>query len=181
MNKNAFYLFAALIGSGLAFAGLSDGQAAARQTQKPFVNVAASKLPSFISGASAAFAKPSAASGERASLVITLTIKPGYHINYANDKEGVATAVEVGPATADLKVTPIVYPSVGKASKPSGASGPRGYTGTVRFTSVLRIAKNAKPGTRQIPVAITVQGCNATSCFPPETINLVAPLTVAAP
>jgi hypothetical protein len=46
-------------------------------------------------------------------------------------------------------------------------------------TVPVTLAKTVKPGTLKLGAAVKAQGCNATGCLPPDTVQLATSLTVS--
>ena len=150
-----------------ALATLISSLATAAPAQAP-------RLPGFFSGAKASIAPTTVKAGAKATLTITLTMAPGFHIYDPKPGDEFAIPSVVTP----LKVAGVTY---GKAiwPTPTMQEKARIHEGTVTVTVPLMLAKTLKPGPLKLGAAVKAQGCNATGCLPPETITLSAPLTVS--
>lgn len=150
-----------------ALAALVSSLAIAAPAQTP-------KLPGFISEAKAELAPVSVKAGTKATLTLTVTMAPGYHIYDPNPGDEFAIASEV-------TLTKIPGVSFGKAvwPKPLLQEKTRVHEGTIKVTIPVTLAKTVKPGKLKLSAALKSQGCNATGCLPPETVTLFAPLTVS--
>jgi DsbC/DsbD-like thiol-disulfide interchange protein len=150
-----------------AMAALVSTLAMAAPAQTP-------KLPGFFAGAKASIAPTSVKAGGKATLTLTITMAPGFHIYDPKPGEEFAIASEVLPIKA-------VGVSYGKAIWPTPTihEKARVHEGTITVTVPITLAKTVKPGTLKLGAAVKSQGCNATGCLPPDTITLSAPLTVS--
>lgn len=134
---------------------------------------AAPKLPGFFAAAKASIAPAKVKTGGTATLTITLTMAPGFHIYDPKPGDEFAIASEVMP----VKAAGVTY---GKAVWPTPTihEKVRIHEGVITVTVPITLAKTVKPGTLKLGAAVKAQGCNATGCLPPDTITLPAPLTV---
>ena len=150
-----------------ALAALVSSLATAAPAQAP-------KIPDFMSGAKASVAPGTVKAGGKATLTLTLTMAPGFHIYDPKPGDEFAIASEVvGSKIAGVTYGKPVWP------KPTLHEKTRIHEGTITVTVPVTIAKNAKPGTLKLGAAVKSQGCNATGCLPPETVALVTPLVVS--
>ncbi|MBB6050994.1 protein-disulfide reductase DsbD N-terminal domain-containing protein [Armatimonas rosea] len=150
-----------------ALAALVSSLASAAPAQAP-------KLPGFFAAAKATVAPVSVKAGAKATLTVTITMAPGFHIYDPKPGDEFAIPSEVTPT----KVAGVTY---GKAVWPAPTlhEKTRIHEGTITVTVPITLAKTVKPGTLKLGAAVKAQGCNATGCLPPETVQLSAPLTVS--
>ncbi len=123
-------------------------------------------------------APESVAAGSRISLVVTIQVAPGYHIQ-------------------SNKPAPNYIPTTVKVSAPQGftvgdADFPRAtmeqaagelipvFSGDVRVTVPLAVAKGVS-GTHAVRVAVGYQACDEGSCYPPSEITGEVNLSVGGP
>ena len=127
-----------------------------------------------------ATAKPaSVAPGGRGVLMVTVTVGPQYHINahVPNDPAYIAT-VFAGQKTPGITFGPAVYP-MPRAMKLSYAPKPLlVYIGKVVVAVPYTVAKTAKPGKTALAGALSFQGCDAKSCYPPASAQVRAVVTI---
>ena len=127
-----------------------------------------------------ASAKPAIiAPGGRGVLVVTVAVGPQYHINahVPNDPAYIATAF-AGQKTPSIVYGTPVYPAP-RAMKLSYASKPLlVYTGHAVITVPFTVAKTARPGKAALAGALSFQGCDAKSCYPPASAQVRAAVTV---
>ncbi len=127
-----------------------------------------------------AAAKPATvAPGGRGVLVVTVAVGPQYHINahVPNDPNYIAT-VFAGEKTPGIVYGTPVYPAP-KAMKLSYAAKPLlVYTGRIVVAVPYTVAKTAKPGKMGLAGALSFQGCDAKSCYPPASAQVRAAVTV---
>jgi DsbC/DsbD-like thiol-disulfide interchange protein len=157
----------------MAFTGLFPlAQDARAQMTMPVLNYAA------VSG----LVRPSStAPGSRASLIVTITVKPGFHINSdsPNDPDLIPTVV-TATAAKGIVVSPAAYPHATVINAPSLSQKPLSvYVGKVFVKVPLKISPIVKPGLYKVNVSVSYQGCNSNSCYPPDTKTLTAILSVS--
>lgn len=127
-----------------------------------------------------ATARPaSVAPGGKGVLLVTVAVGPQYHINAhaPNDPAYIAT-VFAGQKMPGITFGPAVYPAP-KAMKLSYAPKPLlVYTGHVVVSVPFTVAKTAKPGKAALMGALSFQGCDAKSCYPPASAQVRAAVTI---
>jgi DsbC/DsbD-like thiol-disulfide interchange protein len=119
------------------------------------------------------------ARGGKGEVMVTLAIKPGWHV-YASDPgnpsyipttvsgksaNGVTFGKPRFPKAASLKTT--VDP------KPVNV-----YQGKTTIAIPFTVAKTAKPGRQKLTANVGYQTCNDQTCLPPETVPVTAVVTV---
>ncbi len=119
--------------------------------------------------------------GQKVILSVTLVINPGFHIN-ANKPEddlSVPTVLSLTASkTSGIVVGKPVFP-VTKSIPVSYAPKPiKGYEDTIIIRVPLTVQPNAKLSTVKLTGKLQAQGCNATSCFPPQSFPVNATLTI---
>jgi DsbC/DsbD-like thiol-disulfide interchange protein len=121
----------------------------------------------------AATAPKTALLGKPFTVTVAITIDPPYHIQGNPPKEGfVATVVKLG-ATKDFKLGKITYPKPTEAK--IGTDTLPVYEGTVE----VKVQVTAlKAGKLKLPVSVRYQGCNESACYPPNTAETTAQVTV---
>lgn len=127
-----------------------------------------------------AAAKPvTVAPGGRGVLVVTVAVGPQYHINahVPNDSAYIAT-VFAGQKTPGIVYGTPVYPTP-SAMRMVGVAKPLlVYTGKAVIAVPFTVAKTAKPGKMALSGALSFQGCDAKSCYPPASAQVRAAVTV---
>ena len=119
------------------------------------------------------------ARGSSGTLLVTVVVSPGFHINAArpNDPALIPT-VFTGHAPKGILYGAARYPAP-KSMRVSYENKPMlVYTGTTVISIPFTVAKTAKPGAGQLLGTVNYQGCNATSCYPPTSTSIQALVTV---
>jgi DsbC/DsbD-like thiol-disulfide interchange protein len=125
----------------------------------------------------------SVAPGGRATVSLTLTLKPGFHIN-ANKPDSdmqIPTEVEFAPPakTAGVTLGKPVFPAP-KAMKFSYSEKPlKVYEHSLTVTVPVTVGKTAPGGKVPLKGTVRYQGCNETACFPPASLDFSGVVTVA--
>lgn len=117
--------------------------------------------------------------GGKGILRVTVAVGSKYHINAhtPNDPAYIAT-VFAGQKTPGIMFGPAQYPSP-KAMKLSYAPKPLlVYTGKAVISVPFTVAKTAKPGKATLTGALSFQGCDAKSCYPPASAQVRAAVTI---
>jgi hypothetical protein len=118
--------------------------------------------------------------GATGTLVVTIRVLPGFHINSVkpNDPDLLATLVTVTP-THGLMFGRATFPKARTISAPSLSQRPLSvYTGLNKIIVGVDVPKNASRGEYKVPVSVFYQGCNSNACFPPKTDDLIATVKV---
>lgn len=133
----------------------------------------APKLPGFIASVKTAVSPAALKPGTKATLTLTITMAPGYHIYSTNPGDEFAIATQLTP----LKAPGVSY---GKAvwPKPTLHEKVRIHEGTAVVTVPITIEKTAKPGMLKLGASIMAQGCNESACLPPDTFTAVASVMI---
>jgi len=135
--------------------------------------------PSKVATASAAARPAAVVRGGKGVLVITLSVKPAYHVNAnkPNDPAYIPTVFTPVPMPGVI-FGPVHYPAA-KLVKVSYSPKPLlVYTGQAVITVPFTVAKAASPGPKTLTGSVAFQGCDAKSCYPPATAALKAAVTV---
>lgn len=132
-----------------------------------------------IASVAAAAAPATVARGSKGTVVITVAVKAGYHINShkPNDPDLIATTFTPTP-TPGVTFGPVRYPSA-KSIKVSYEKQPMTvYEGKAKVIVPFTVSKSAKPGHILLHGDLGYQGCNSTSCYPPTSAPVKASLTI---
>lgn len=127
-----------------------------------------------------AAAKPaSVAPGGKGIFLVTVNVSPRFHINAhtPNDPAYIAT-VFTGQKIPGITFGPAQYPAP-KAMKLSYAPKPLlVYTGKTVIAVPFTVAKTAKRGRTALAGAVSFQGCDVKSCYPPASAQVRAAVTI---
>lgn len=126
-----------------------------------------------------ASAKPAkVARGGHGTLVLTLTVEPGYHVNAHNltDASYIPTDVELKPVPGIAFGAP-KYPK-SETVQMQGVGPMKVYTGHVTISVPYTVTPAAKPGKASLAATVKYQGCNNQSCYPPTSADATAAITV---
>lgn len=122
-----------------------------------------------------------AARGSSLQIAVVLKIRTGFHIN-AREK---SLDYLIAP---DLKADPPAGFKAGEVSYPKGtlenfsfSKTPLNvYQGTVTFRMPVSVLAAAPLGEQHIPLKLRYQACSNEICLPPVTVDVNAPINVAA-
>lgn len=109
--------------------------------------------------------------GGRGVFTVRLTVAPQFHVNahQTTDPDLIATTF-TPTAAAGVHYGPAHYPAprlMTLGGKPTPV-----YTGRAIITVPFTVARSAPAGRLRVGGQLTYQGCNATSCYPPQTVTL---------
>lgn len=115
--------------------------------------------------------------GKDVEFVLTLNIKPGYHINSDQPAEDYLIPTNLSWQSPDLLLKSISYPT-GEHVTYSFSSEPLSvYSGKVQITSTFHAPETFQENPEPLLGNLLYQACNNTACFPPKTISVtVVPL-----
>ena len=120
-------------------------------------------LPGFITRQRVRVTPTSVKVGLSGTLVISLTVKKSFHIYDPSPGDPFLTATRVIPlAVPGVTFGKPVWPV------PTMVKGGKVHEGTVDIAIPFTVKKGAKPGIAWFGASFYAQGCNATTCFPPE-------------
>lgn len=117
--------------------------------------------------------------GGKGVLLVTVSVGPKYHINahQPNDPAYIATLFTT-QKTPGVTYGPAKFPAP-KAMKLSYAPKPLlVYTGKTVIAIPFTVARTAKRGTAHLSGAVSFQGCDAKSCYPPASAPVQASVTI---
>tara|TARA_Y100000588_G_scaffold335143_1_gene375104 strand:+ start:5932 stop:6411 length:480 start_codon:yes stop_codon:yes gene_type:complete len=114
--------------------------------------------------------------GRDVELVLTLNIKPGYHINSNQPEEDYLIPTSLNWQSPSLPLKSINYP-IGELVTYSFSSEPLSvYSGKVQVVSTFHVPETLQKKPGALLGSLLYQACNNTACFPPKTISVTVPL-----
>jgi thiol:disulfide interchange protein DsbD len=120
--------------------------------------------------------------GEKFAVMLTAKISDGWHMYSFTQPPG-------GPSTSQATLAPkqpfkqagsVGGPPPHKAYDPNFEIETESYEETATFNLPLVVEANAPPGTQNVAIDVRFQVCNESTCLPPKTVNLSAPVKIAA-
>lgn len=114
-----------------------------------------------------------------ANAVLRLSISPGYHINAnpATFPYLIATVVTSGKVEG-IEAGKPSYPSARKQKFEFAEEPLAVYEGDTTITLSLQAGPKTQPGSRSLPVTVTVQACDNEKCYPPANVDAIIPIEV---
>jgi len=142
---------------------------------------ASAQAPGNISYAKAtAVARPGGVKpGGRTTVVVTIDVTPGFHINSVKpaDPNLIPTHFTMS-ASPGFSFGKTLYPP-NKTVKESYSPKPMlVYMGKVTIRVPVTVARTVRPGHYKLSDQLSYQGCNATACYPPHVEALPVTITV---
>ena len=121
----------------------------------------------------------SVAPGGKGVLLVTITVGAKYHINAHKPNEPMyIPTLFVSQKTPGIIYGAAQFPAP-KAMKLTYAPKPLlVYTGRTLISVPFTVAKTAKPGKMTLAGAVSFQGCDAKSCYPPASAPLQAAVAI---
>jgi len=122
--------------------------------------------------------------GERVAVQATVEVPDGYYIYATDDTTGMPTTLTVGEAPGLSPRGGVREPEPKLKDVDVGLEEPveaRTHAGTVTFARTLRLAPDAEPGPRTIPVEVRYLLCDARGCTPGDAAGEVALEVLPAP
>jgi hypothetical protein len=123
------------------------------------------------------------AAGGRATLLVSVAVAPGFHVNAnkPDDENAIPTILELDapPKGKGIAFGKPVYPDAKLITVGYSPTPIKAYDGTMTISVPVTTNANAvRPGRKGISGRLRYQSCNATSCFPPATAPISASFTI---
>jgi len=120
--------------------------------------------------------------GEKFAVTLTANISEGWHMySFTQPPGGPNTSQATLAAKQPFKESgSIGGPPPHKAYDPNFEMETESYEGTVDFSLPLVVQANAPSGTKNVAIDVRFQVCNETTCLPPKTVHLSAPVKIVA-
>lgn len=118
--------------------------------------------------------------GGFATALVTLTVKPGFHVqaNPAANPQLVATTLTLPEPKDGVTLGPVDYPP-GQPYRLRGSDKTLStYSGSVTLQVSVAARKAAKRGPRKLATSLRYQACDDTTCFFPQTDAIDIPVKV---
>lgn len=117
-------------------------------------------------------------SGTTVSVAVMATIAPGWHIYSLTQGPGGPVQMRIAlPKEQPFSLNGVIgapVPTI-EFDQNFGITVEL-YRGESKFSIPVRIAPDAQSGSRTARIAVSFQACNATTCLPPQTIEV--PITI---
>jgi uncharacterized protein YyaL (SSP411 family) len=137
--------------------------------------------PDAIVQAQAALAQAAAAApGHEVDIILSLVIKPGWHI-YAHPTgvEGLKPTSVTLETSAPATLARVDYPAgQAKVLASSGSEKVALYEGRTRMTARIRLDRDARAGPATLHFQVRFQACNDRACLAPATLTVPVRLTI---
>ena len=127
-----------------------------------------------------AVSEPAAvAPGGKGVLLVTMNVKPGFHVNAnkPNDPAYIATVFS-GRSGHGITYGTAHYPTARPVKVSYSPTPLLVYVGRAVIAVPYTVAKTAKPGKAALAGSVAFQGCDAKSCYPPASAQVRASVTV---
>ena len=121
------------------------------------------------------------ARGSSFQIAVVAKIRPGFHINAREKSEDYLIATDLrAELPAGFKSGEVSYPKGELHSFTFSKKPLNVYQGTITLRLPITALATAPLGAQHIPLKLRYQACSTEICLPPVTLDLDAPLTVAA-
>jgi thiol:disulfide interchange protein DsbD len=113
-------------------------------------------------------------------LELRAAIVGGWHIYSITQMPGgpTRTVISLPDRQPFQKEGAVTGPKPDKSFDPNFSLDTETYEGAIRFSVPVRTAKDAVAGKAKIAVDVLFQSCNDTTCLPPHTTHLFAPIHI---
>lgn len=120
--------------------------------------------------------------GEAFQAAVRLIIAPGWHINAnpAGDEFLVPTTLELSGPDPSFKLMDIRYPEAVPARFSFSETEAAVYSRSALILLDVEAGPGLLPGSHELKATVTWQACNDVSCLPPESVEVVIEVAVAA-
>ncbi len=119
------------------------------------------------------------ARGGKGEVLVTLAIKPGWHV-YASDP-GNPNYIPTTVSGKSANGVTFGKPRFPKASPLKTSVDPKPvnvYQGRAIIAIPFTVAKTARPGRQMLTTSVGYQSCDDQKCLPPETVTVTVAVTV---
>ncbi len=110
------------------------------------------------------------------SQTLTVTVKPGYHVNSDRPKDEFIIPLKLTWTAGPLDAKTTVYPKA-EEIKVNGQALTV-FTGTFPIQTEFQVAPNAAPGTVTVNGKLKYQACNNEMCLRPVTLDIPLEVTI---
>jgi thiol:disulfide interchange protein DsbD len=126
--------------------------------------------------------KPAKAkAGDKLTAHITASITGGWHIYSVNQGAGGPIPTRITIADGVIKGAGAVRGSAAKREMDTNFGIiTETYSGSASFSVPLVVDSSAQPGTQTVQASVRYQVCNDTTCLPPKTVKVSAPVEIVA-
>lgn len=110
--------------------------------------------------------------GQTVTAKVGVKVTPGFHVNSNAPLDEYLIPLRLTWQPAPLELKSVEFPPA-KHEKSDFSPKPIAvFDGVFEITSKFTVPSNAPIGAGFIPGKLRYQGCNATTCFPPKTIDV---------
>ena len=119
---------------------------------------------------------------ERFSVAVTAVIAAGWHIySFTQPAGGPITSQATVPANQPFSAAGAISgPPPHRAYDPNFEMETETYQGSIDFNMPIVVQPDAPPGTQNVAIDFRFQTCSETTCMPPKTVHLSAPVKITA-
>ena len=115
--------------------------------------------------------------GEEVVVLLTLRIRPGYHINSNRPAEDYLIPTKLSwEAAAPLELKSIDYPAGENVTYSFSEKPLSVYSAKVRVVSTFKAPESLDADFKALTGSLRYQACNDKACFPPKTIAVKVPI-----
>jgi len=107
---------------------------------------------------------------------LTVTVKPGYHVNSDRPKDEYIIPLKLTWTSGPLDAKTTVYPKAEEIQVNGQALTV--FTGTFPIQTEFQVEPNATPGTVTVNGKLKYQACNNEMCLRPVTIDIPLQVTI---
>jgi hypothetical protein len=114
--------------------------------------------------------------GSTVAQKLTVTVKPGYHVNSDKPKDEYIIPLKLTWAGGPLDAKTTVYPKAEEIQVNGQALTV--FTGTFPIQTEFQVGPNATPGTVTMNGKLKYQACNNEMCLRPMTLDIPLQVTI---
>lgn len=116
--------------------------------------------------------------GRNSDITVSVTVKPGYHINgNPSSKFQIATVLDV-EANGGVSPGKVVYPPSASKKFSFSPEPIMVYEGEIVIKQELRVDADAVRESRALRAKLKVQPCDDSVCYPPRSVDFSIPINV---
>jgi hypothetical protein len=110
--------------------------------------------------------------------VLSLSLKPGYHLNSNEPSEAYLIPLRLTWENTLLKTQKVEFPKPAMQKFDFSEKPLSVYAGDFQISTVFEAAPNTSPGPNIVIGKLRYQACSDTMCLPPKTVEVRLPVVV---
>jgi DsbC/DsbD-like thiol-disulfide interchange protein len=116
--------------------------------------------------------------GAAATVKVTATLSPGFHLNSHTPAEDYLIPLTLKWTPGPVEAADVAYPAPQMVKVPFQEKPLSVLTGKFEIATQFKVPAGTAPGLVTVTGKLRYQACNDKSCFPPKTLDVKVPVEV---